>query len=105
MDLIMAAWPYVVSAVAGVIVGLAVWEKVKGKGWKGALKAVVAGVHASKKKLDEQGIDYKENLTTLIAKHTGDEKAKKLLDSVIEIVEREASASASDGATDAGSSG
>lgn len=105
MDQLIALWPYAVAALAGIVVGLATYAKLGGKGWKNALKAVVAGVGASKKKLDEQGIDYKENLTTLINEKVEDPKAKAILDSVIDIVEREASASASaPETTDAGSS-
>jgi hypothetical protein len=92
MDILLASWPYLVAVVAAVLAGLAVYQKKANKGWKTALESVVAGVHAGKQKLDEQGIDYKENLTTLIDANVTDPKAKKLLESVITIVETKASA-------------
>ena len=101
MDFLLSLWPYVVTAIAAITVALAAYEKFKVQGWKAALKSIVAGVHAGKKKLDDQGIDYKANLTILINEQVTDPRAKKLLDSVIEIVEREASASASTGDDDA----
>lgn len=102
MDFILALWPYVLAAVTGCTVGLAVYHKFGVAGLKSAFKGMVAGTHAAKQKLDELGIDYKANLTTLIDAHVTDPKAKKLLNSVIEIVEREASASASEDPSDAG---
>ena len=103
MEQVLEMWPYAVTAIVAIVAALLAYEKMKVKGWKSGFKAMVVGINAAKKKLDEQGIDYKENLTTLIDGHVTDPKAKKLLESVITIVEREASASASDGAPDAGS--
>ncbi len=93
IEQIVALWPYVVAALAGIAVALPLYEQARVKNWKTGLRALVEGVHASKKKLKEQGIDYKSNLTALIDARITDPKTRKIVESVIDFVEKASVAS------------